>query len=118
MYSDPQSVTVSGNAKSLARTGSTENGGKFATSDRAYLMTIAHQYGKRTRHTIRLQSDSLVANPLVSGQNVNQSMSTYLVVDTPAGYDTATAKAVVDGFLANLTASTGANITKLLGGES
>lgn len=118
MYSDPQSVTVSGSAKSLARTASTENGGKFATSDRAYQMSVAHQYGKRTRHTIRLQSDSLVANPLVSGQNVNASMSTYLVVDTPAGYDTVTAKAVVDGFLANLTASTGANITKLLGGES
>lgn len=118
MYADPQSVTISGSAKSLARTNSTENGGKFATSDRAHQMVISHQYGKRTRHTIRLQVDSLVANPLVSGQNVNASMSTYLVVDVPNGYDTATAKAVVDGFLANLSASTGANITKLVGGES
>lgn len=118
MYSDPQSVTVSGAAKSLARTGSTENGGKFATSDRSYQMSVSHSYGKRSRHTIRLQFDSLIANPLVAGQNVNSSISTYLVVDTPNGYDTASAKAVVDGFLANLTASTGANVTKLLGGES
>lgn len=118
MYTDPQSITISGNAKTLARTSSTDNGGKFATADRAHQMSVSHSYGKRTRHTIRLQVDSLVANPLVSGQNVNQSMSTYLVVDVPNGYDTATAKAVVDGFLANLSASTGANITKLVGGES
>jgi hypothetical protein len=45
-------------------------------------------------------------------------MSVYLVVDTPNGYDTATAKAVADGFIANLSASTGANLTKLIGGES
>lgn len=117
MFSDPQSVTVSGSAKTLNRTSSTDNGSKYATAARDYLLGITHQYGRRTRHTVRLQSDSLVANPLVSGQNVNQSMSVYLTVDVPPGYDTATAKAVVDGFLANLTASTGANITKLIGGE-
>ena len=117
MYSDPQTVTVSGSAKTLNRTSSTENGGKFATADRSYQMSVIHSYGKRTRHTVRLQFDSLVANPLVTGQNVQNSISTYLVVDTPNGFDTATAKAVVDGFLANLSATSGANVTKLLGGE-
>jgi len=41
-----------------------------------------------------------------------------MVVDTPSGYDAATAKAVVDAFTAFLSANTGANVTKLLGGES
>ncbi len=118
MYSDPQSVTVSGSAKSLNRLNSTPQGSTWSTADRAYKASISHTYGRRDRHTIRLQSDSLVANPLVSGQNINQSMSVYLTVDVPPGYDAATAKAVVDGFLANLSASTGANITKLIGGES
>lgn len=117
MFSDPQSVTVSGSAKTLNRTSSTDNGAKYASAARDYFLSIAHQYGRRHRHTARLQFDSLTANPLVSGQNVNQSMSILLAVDVPPGYDTATAKANVDGFLANLTASTGANITKLLGGE-
>lgn len=117
MFSDPQAVTVSGSAKSLNRTSSTESGGKFSTPARDYLMSIAHQYGRRHRHTARLQFDSLVANPLVSGQNVNQSMTALLTIDVPPGYDTATAKAVVDGFLANLSATSGANITKLIGGE-
>lgn len=118
MYSDPMSITVSGNAKSLARTNSTSTGGAFATSDRAYQVTVSHSYGRRNRHLFRLQFDSLVADPLISGQNIPQSMSAHLVVDTPSGYDTTTAKAVADALLAYLAASSGAAITKLLGGES
>jgi hypothetical protein len=34
------------------------------------------------------------------------------------GYTVAEQKAVIDGFLANLQATSGANITKLLGGEN
>jgi len=118
MYSDPQSVTISGSAKSLNRTTSTPTGSKFATSDRAHQMEVIHSYGRRHRHTVRFQVDSLTANPLVSGQNITQSCTLYLTADLPPGYDTATAKAIMDGFLANMTASTGANLTKLLGGES
>lgn len=117
MFADPQTVTVSGVGKTLNRTASTETGGSFATSDRAYKLKVLHSYGRRERHTFRLQFDSLVANPLVSGQNINQSMTVSVTVDVPPGYDTAAAKAVVDGVLANLTASTGANVTKLIGGE-
>ena len=118
VFSDPQSVTISGSAKSLPRTSSTDNGARFATSDRNHRMSVVHSYGRRQRHTIRIEVDTTTANPLISGQNVLQSMSTYLVVDVPNGYDTAAAKAVVDGFLANLSATSGANITKLVGGES
>lgn len=118
MFTDPQPVTISGAAKSLARTSSTENGGKFATPDRLHRMSVSHSYGKRQRHTIRLEVDSTTANPLVSGSYIASSMTVYLVADLPNGYDTVAAKAVIDGFLANLTASTGANVTKLVGGES
>lgn len=118
MFADPISITVSGSAKSLARTGTGPDTGGFATSARDYRLSIAHSYGRRTRRVIKLTSDTLVPNPLVSGQNVNQTMSVHMVVDTPAGYDAATAKAVVDAFTAFMSANTGANVTKLLGGES
>jgi len=118
MFSDPQSVTVSGSAKTLNRVSSNENGSKYATSDRSRQWFLTHSYGKRHRHTLKHQMDTLVASPLVTGQNITQSMSIYLTVDVPPGYDTATAKAELDGLLANLTAFTGANLTKLLGGES
>jgi hypothetical protein len=46
-------------------------------------------------------------------------MSAYLVVDVPkVGYTVAEAKQIVDGLVAYLTISTGANVTKLLGGEN
>lgn len=118
MYADPQSVTINAVPVSLARTGSSENSGRFANADRTYRMEVNHQYGRRTRHQIKLSHDSLVASPLITGQNVANSISVYLVVDLPAGYSVTEAKKDVDGFIDFLDASTGANVTKLLGGES
>jgi hypothetical protein len=51
---------------------------------------------------------------------VNQSYSTsvYLVVDAPlVGYTIAEQKQIVDALVAYLTASSGARVTQLLGGE-
>jgi hypothetical protein len=46
-------------------------------------------------------------------------MSTYIVCDVPkTGYTVAEAKDVVDALVAYLAASSGASITKLLGGEN
>lgn len=46
-------------------------------------------------------------------------MSTYIVVDTPTdGYTLAEAKQIVDALVAYLTASSGARVTQLLGGEN
>lgn len=118
MYADPQSVTINTVAVSLPRTSSGVDSGKFASSDRSHFLSVNHTYGRRVRHQIRIQKDSLTANPLISGQNVNQSMSCFIVVDLPAGYDTTAAKQVVDGFVAYLAASSGSAVTKLLGGES
>lgn len=118
MFTEPQSVTIDAVPISMPRTSSADNSGKFMASDRAHKLEVNHQYGRRERHQIRLTKDSLVANPLISGQNVNQSMSVYVVIDVPIGYDTAAAKKVVDGFVSYLAATSGAAVTKLLGGES
>ena len=118
MFADPITLTVSGAAKTLNRTGTDTDAGSFATSDRAYKVSIGHIYGRRTRRMMKLTFDSLVANPLITGQNINQSASVHIVVDTPNGYDTTTAKALADALVAYLTASSGAAVTKLLGGES
>lgn len=119
MFADPQPFTIDGVAKSLNRLSSTENGARYRTSDRALTFLVKHLEGsKRQRHEGRLISDVLVANPLITGQFINSSMSVYLVADLPVGFDTATAKKVIDGFIANLSATSGANVTKLLAGES
>jgi hypothetical protein len=45
-------------------------------------------------------------------------MSAYLVIDVPqTGYSATEAKQIVDGLTAFLTASTGANVSRVLGDE-
>jgi len=46
-------------------------------------------------------------------------MSVYIVADVPLqGYSVTEQKQIVDGLVAYLTASTGAQVAKLLGGEN
>lgn len=117
-FADPQSVTVNSVAQSLPRTGISANQGTFQKDDASYKLTVSQQYGKRTRRMIRLDNNKVAADPLISAQSIRYSAGVYLVVDTPqTGYTVAEAKLIIDGFLAYLTASSGAKITQLLGGE-
>lgn len=118
-YADPQSVTVAGTAQSLPRVSSGTNAGAFSSSDGAYRLDVSHSYGRRTRRSIRLTKSKISADPLIPNQNVKSSMSTYMVVDTPVnGFTVAEAKEVVDALVAYLSATTGARVTQLLGGEN
>ncbi len=118
-FSDPQSITISGSAKSMPRISSGNNSGQFATSDQLTKLSVSHTYGKRVRHMIRVDDSKIATDPLLAGQSVPVSMSAYLVVDVPlVGYDQAQQKAVADALVAYLTASTGARVTQLLGGEN
>jgi hypothetical protein len=68
---------------------------------------------------VRLEHSKIAADPFVSAQNVKYSMSTYIVTDTPVtGYTIAQQKEIVDALVAYLSASTGARVTQLLGGEN
>lgn len=118
-FSDPQSVTISGAANSLPRVSSGENSGSFQKNDGTVKLSVSHQYGKRTRRTIRLEHSKIAPDPLISSTNIKYSMTCYVVVDVPAtGYTVAEATAVVEGLMTYLTASSNAATTKLLGGEN
>lgn len=118
-FADPQSVTINAVANSLPRTSSGVNSGVFTKDDGNVKLSVAHQYAKRTRRTIRLDHSKIAADPLISAQNIKYSMSAYLVVDMPiTGYTVAEAKQIIDGLTAYLTASSGARVTQLLGGEN
>jgi hypothetical protein len=68
---------------------------------------------------IRVDSQKTAADELVPAVNKPYSMSAYFVVDVPPyGFTPTEAKAVVDGLIGNLTASSEANLIKFLGGES
>lgn len=119
MLTDPQSVTIAGSAISLPRTGSGVDTGEFRSNDGNVSLKVSHQTGKRNRHLYRIDHKKVAADPFQGSVNAQYSMSAYLVMDVPpVGYTVAQAKEVVDGFIATLTAGSGALITKLVGGES
>lgn len=116
---DPQSVTINAVAVSLPRTSSGTNSGVFTSNDGTVKETVSHQYGKRNRHMFRIDHSKVAPDPLISSQNIVHSMSFYVVADVPkTGYTVTEAKQVIDGFVAQLNATSGALITKLLGGEN
>lgn len=118
-YADPQSVTINAVANSLPRVGSGVNTGSFSKDDGTVKLAVTHLYGKRNRRTARLEHSKIAPDPLISSTNIIYGMTAFLTVDVPkTGYTVAEAKQVVDGLVAWLTASSGANVTRLLGGEN
>jgi len=118
-FADPQSVTISGTAVSMPRVSSGTDAGGFAAADGLNKLVVSHQYGKRSRRLLRINNAKIAADPLLAGVNVKADMSVSLVVDVPnTGYTVADQKAIVDAFLAYLSAGTGANVSRLLGGEN
>lgn len=122
-FADPQSVTISTGALSLPRTGSGPANGSFKTYDATNHVTaellVSHAYGKRTRRTARLNLTKVAADPFNSSLNANYSSSIYVVVDHPlVGFTPAELHTDMTGLTTWLTASSGAAIDKLLGGES
>lgn len=117
---DPQSVTI-GSAISLPRVGTGINAGAFSKDDGLVKLEIAHLFARnlRNRRTVLLTHNKVAADPLIAAQNLRYSMSARLTIDVPqVGYTVSEAKDVVTGLTTWLTASTNANLIKVLGGES
>lgn len=118
-FTDPQTVTINAVPITLPRVSVGPNTSSYAKDDGNVKMTVSHAYGKRTRRTLRIDHAKIAADPLISAQNIKHTMSTYIVIDVPVtGYTVAEAKQVVDGLTAYLTATSGAMVTALLGGQN
>jgi len=118
-FADPQSLTINAVANTLPRTSSGISSGTFSKDDGTVKEIVSHSYGKRTRHSLRVDFQKIAPNPLISAQNILFSMSTYLVVDVPVtGFTIVEQKQIVDALTGYLTASSGSKVTQLLGGES
>lgn len=119
MFAEPQSVIVGGTTHTLPRTSMGTNSGTFTKDDSSVAMTVSHNYAKRTRRTAGLTSVKTTADPFIPSQNVKVNARVYLVVDAPpAGFTAAELKDMVVGLATWITATSGANAVKLLGGES
>jgi hypothetical protein len=118
-FADPQSIKISGTTTSLPRVSVGKFESQYESADGRIDLKAASQYGKRTRRTIRVDTSKLTADPFIPANNTEVSSSVYLVFDIPvAGYTAAEMKAVYDGFIEAIQASSSKLITQLLGGES
>jgi hypothetical protein len=119
MFTDPQSVTIDGTAISLPRVSAGVNVGALSSNDGATKLDIAHSYGKRVRRTMAITVKKYATDAANPSQNIPVSSTVRITVDQPVqGYTVDELKAVIVGFFANLTASSNANIVRLLGGEN
>lgn len=118
MFSDPQSLTINAVPHSLPRVSSGSTSGIFRKDDGTVKLTISHAENKRLRRMARVDHSKLATDPYVAGNQLPVNMAVYLVADVPLlGYSVVEQKQVIDAFAVWMTASSGANITKFLGGE-
>jgi len=118
MLADPQSVTINAVPHSLPRVESGINAARYTKDDQTVSLSTSHTYGKRYRRVVRLDHNKISADPLVPAQNQKLGASIYLVVDQPVtGYTPVDLEQIAAGFLAWFTASTNANLKKVLAGE-
>ena len=119
MLTEPQSVTTDA-AHSLPRTGTSANSGEFKNSTDGYDLVISHDYSSsRQRHVVWLEQEKIVADPLFSTQNKKVVARATLTISAPnSGFTPTQLKELAKGLMTNLTASTDANLIKIIGGES
>lgn len=117
---DPQSVTINSVANSLPRTATNEHKSAYQKDDGTVKMTVSHQPGKeRARVSVRLDFKKIAADPFLPSVNRELGVSYFFNVDRPnTGFTPAELKDVAQALTTWLTASSGANLTKILGGES
>lgn len=114
MFTDPQSITISGNAKSLVRVSSTGTSSMYRTADGLFELTISHTLTKgRVRTMAKLLQKAIVPDPLTS-VNDYETLQTYFVTDRPeVGYSDATIDAQWAGLKTWLSTATNTKLYSL-----
>lgn len=117
MFTDPQTVTVNAVAQTLAAISREPMKSLYREDVAEYELVISHQEtSKRNRRVVRVNRTLVSADPFIPAQNVENTVSYYLVIDAPiAGFTMTQMKDDVLGLTGWLSS---ANVLKVLGGES
>ena len=119
-YNDPQSITVDGVAASLPRVLTGTTVGKFVSANADKELTIDPRgSAKRRRNVARFFTKRVVVYPLGSGLSTQVQSMVSITIDRPnSGVTDADVEKDLLGLIAWLTASTNANLKKLVAGEN
>lgn len=120
MLADPQTITISSNARTLAQTDLTASTGVYTDTDNGLTLYVTQRVEKGTgtrRATVSLTTTKIAADPLTAiNQRVDDAVTISFKVP-PSGFTKAEIAAAFAGLSSWLTASTNANLNKVLGGE-
>jgi len=117
MFSEPQTVTVSGAAVNLPRVAFGDRNGLFELVPAGIRLRITHLLGKRTRRTVRFDFTKTAADPLLDGVSREYSMSVITTADhPPVGFSPAEIEANIK--VSNTWLAAAGNLSKVANGES
>lgn len=119
MLADPQTITISSNARTLAQTDLTPSSGIYTDPDNGLSLFVTQRVEKNgvRRVTVSLTTAKIAADPLTAiNQRVDDAVTISFRVP-PSGFTKAEIAAQFVGLSTWLTAATNANLNKVLGGE-
>lgn len=118
-FADPQSIKIGETEHSLPRVSTGDYRSVYSNADGTVELKISTDENRRKRQVYRIDHNKITDDPFDDTQNVEVSMSCYVVVDRPlAGYTNEEALEVLKGLVTALSASSYASAVKLLGSES
>ncbi len=119
-YTDPQTITVDAVPYTLPRVITGTTVGRFVSADAVREITIDPRgTAKRRRNVGRFFVKRNVLDPLISGVSTQVQSMVSITIDRPlTGISDADIEKDVNGYISWLTASSNANLKKLIAGEN
>lgn len=118
MLADPQTISPSVGSRTANRQLTGTDLGRFITSDASVTLEVQTAPGKRIRTVARLVENKISPDPLTAiNARVGQTIA--LTINRPSdGFSEADVLTSVKAFLTWLTASSDANLKKIIAGEN
>jgi hypothetical protein len=115
---DPLAVTVNGQSVSLPQVSTGDNDSLYRSSDGNISVEASHTYGKRNRHSLRINITKIAADTFRPDENVARSCSVYFVIDVPdAGFSLPELADYFSALTALASASSNKVLLQVVGGE-
>jgi hypothetical protein len=116
--SDPQSVVIGANTRTVAKTIDNPTSTSYQDTDNGVTFTVSSQAKTRRRTAVRVDLEKIAADPFVTTINRKLSSSAYLVIDSPlTGFTKTELKELALAISTWMTAGSSANLLKAIGGE-
>jgi hypothetical protein len=114
---DPQTITVSGSAKTLARVQTGDHQAAYQDAAETFFLDVRHITTKQQlrRHEVKMSQRKIVTNPISSVSDYGDLTLAFLISRLPYGFDATEVDALVTAFKTWLTS---AKVTELFGSQS